>query len=130
MTMLLVAVVAAGAGLLVVLIGAALQAGAWPTGEDAAGLGSATVVASVMLIVGLYWPILAVVSQRVRLTPSRGALITAGAINAPLYVTLAIIGQSPALFAGGEPMLIASALAASAAVFGAGYARLRRQAAS
>jgi hypothetical protein len=131
MKVLAVAVAAIVLSVLTVLGGAALRAGAWPTGADATGFAMATAVAGALLVGALYWPVLAGLRRRaVALPPWRAALVTALGLNAPAYAALAVLGQDRRLFAGGEAPLIALGFASMGLAFGAGYARVQRGAAA
>jgi hypothetical protein len=124
-----VALVAIALAVLTVLIGAAWQSEGWPSGTDAWGFALAIVVGGGLVILALYWPVLARLRRGPRqLTRARAAVVTAVALNAPAYVALALVGQNRSLFAGGEALIIALALAVMGVAFGAGYAGIRRRA--
>jgi hypothetical protein len=125
MRLLVVAVLAIASSLVVVLGTATLLYGAPPSGSDAVGFVFSTAATGVVLVAALHWPVLAALRRRgVTLTPGSAGMIAAAGINAPIYAILASIGRKPALFAGGEAMLLALGFAAAGLVFGAGYAKI------
>ena len=131
MRTVVIGLIAIGVSLATVLGGVAVQAGAWPAGADAVGFAAATAAVGIVLIGVLYWPVLARVRRRSAvLSRGRAAVLTGLILNAPVYVGLAVAGNTRSLFAGGEAFLIGLGLAVLGFVFGAGYASTHRDAAA
>lgn len=131
MKVVAVALLAIVLSLLTVLGGVAVQTGAWPSGPDAMGFVVATAVAGTVLVGALYWPVLARLRRRPgALTAARAAVVAGVGLNAPVYLLLAVVGRDRSLFAGGETFVIGLAFAVIGVIFGAGYARMHREAAA
>jgi len=125
-----VALVAIALALAAVLGALALQQGAFPEGPDAVGFVVATAVGAAALVALLYWPALAMLRRRGPLSARRAALVTALGLNTPVYLALLVLGTERQLFAGDEVLHFALGFAVVGLCFGAGYARVHREAAA